>query len=85
MAESPDRPGGHAEPPRKPSPRPPSAPASSSPSASPILRADAALLVLVVALVLSIYKPRGLTGSGGPARWSPFPRDRRNAGSGGRP
>ena len=34
------------------------------PSFSPVLHAGAALLVLVVALVLSVFKPRGITGWG---------------------
>ncbi len=38
------------------------------PNASPVLHAGAALIVLGVALGLSIYKPRGLTGFGIPAR-----------------
>lgn len=36
------------------------------PNASPILHAGAALAVLAVALGLSIYKPRGITGFGRP-------------------
>lgn len=35
---------------------------------SPVLHAGAALLVLALALGLSIYKPRGLTGFGTPTR-----------------
>lgn len=34
------------------------------PSFSPVLHAGAALLVLLVALVLSVFKPRGITGWG---------------------
>lgn len=34
------------------------------PNLSPVLHAGAALIVLLIALVLSIYKPRGLTGLG---------------------
>lgn len=37
------------------------APASAVPSASPVLHSGAALVVLLVAAALSVYKPRGLT------------------------
>ncbi|MHA7284414.1 DUF2269 domain-containing protein [Arthrobacter sp. TMS2-4] len=49
-------------------PAAPTGPGELLPNASPILHAGAALIVLGVALGLSIYKPRGLTGFGIPAR-----------------